>query len=61
MSINRIQNSRGYFDDNVEFLTLSENSRRRFVPYFKNKAAEQAAIAETQNEIAKAYPELVNV
>ena len=28
----------------------------RYVPYFKSKAAEEAAIAETQKEIALAYP-----
>lgn len=53
MSINRIQNWRGYHDDNVEFKTLSENSRLRFVPYFKDKAQEAAEIAETEKKVAE--------
>lgn len=58
LTIDRIRNHEGYHDDNVQLLTLSENARKRFVPYFKNKAQEEAAIAETQKQIAEAYPEL---
>jgi hypothetical protein len=56
MTIHRRDNSMGYYDDNVIFLTNSCNVRMRCVPYFKTKAAEEAAIAETQKEIALAYP-----
>ena len=46
----------GDYDDNVTCVTNAWNARLQFVPYFKNKAAEEAAIAETQREIALAYP-----
>jgi len=59
LSVNRIKDHLGYTDDNVELLTVSENSRRRFVPFFANQAAEDAAIAETSRQIAEAYPECV--
>ena len=51
MTIHRKNNNRGYFDDNVTFLTNSCNSRLRFVPFFKSKEAEAAAIAETSKVI----------
>jgi hypothetical protein len=56
MTIHRKNNDRGYYDNNVTYLTNSCNVRMRYVPYFRNKAAEEAAIAETQKEIALAYP-----
>lgn len=56
MTIHRKENNRGYYDDNVTYVTNAWNARLQFVPFFKNKAAEQAAIAETQKEIALAYP-----
>src|ERR1700723_2199204 len=34
LSIDRIRTGEGYHDGNVRLLTLSENSRRKFVPYF---------------------------
>ncbi len=58
LSIDRIKNDEGYHDSNVRLLTLSQNARRNFVPFFKNKADEEAAIAETAKQIAEAYPEL---
>lgn len=39
LSINRIDNSKGYIPGNIEAITLSENSRRQFVPYFKEDIA----------------------
>ena len=58
LSVDRADNSKGYIEGNLQVLTVSENSRKRYVPYFKNKADEEAAILETQKQIALAYPEL---
>jgi hypothetical protein len=41
-------------------MTVSENSRKKFVPYFKNKADEERAIDETSRLISEAYPELLD-
>lgn len=54
LSIDRIDPSKGYIPGNVRAITLSENSRRQFVPYFKNKAQEEAAIAEAQAHVSEA-------
>jgi len=51
LSFHRIRNGEGYHHRNVELRTLSENSRLRFVPFFKNKADEEAAISETSAQI----------
>jgi hypothetical protein len=37
LSIDRIDNNRGYADDNVRLLTYSENSRKQYVPFFRNQ------------------------
>jgi len=58
LSIDRIRNSDGYSDTNVQLLTLSQNVRKNFVPYFMNmqKPDEQdireaeAAVAASMNE-----------
>lgn len=52
LSFHRIINSQGYHFGNVELRTLSENSRMKYVPYFKNKADGAAAIAETSAKIS---------
>lgn len=51
LSFHRIINSEGYHHGNLELRTLSENSRLKYVPYFANKAQEEAAIAETSAQI----------
>ena len=60
LSVDRKRNTEGYHDGNVQLLTLSENSRKQFVPHFRDQAAQEAAIAETQKQIKEAYPELAN-
>jgi len=50
LSIDRINDKRGYHDDNVRLLTLSFNSRRRFVPFF-----DQQDVAETSQKIKESY------
>lgn len=56
LCVDRIDPAGGYRDDNVRLLTLSENSRRQFVPFFKNKAAEEEAIRQAEAEVRAAYP-----
>jgi heterodisulfide reductase subunit C len=56
-SIDRINDALGYEPGNLQVITLSENSRKRFVPYFKNKQEMEDAIAETERKVREAYPE----
>ena len=58
MSVDRVRNSEGYHDGNVQLLTLSENVRKRFVPFFRDQAQADAEISETREKIKAAYPEL---
>ena len=51
LTVNRINNSLGYQDDNVELMTRSENSRKRYVPYFQGKGPSQDEIEQTGQEI----------
>lgn len=55
-SIDRIDQSRGYHLDNIQVLTLSENSRKRFVDYYQAKfetldAEEQAKWKEYEQRL----------
>jgi len=48
LSINRIDNSRGYHADNIEAVTLSLNSRLRYAPipgWFRAEVEKQSAEA----------------
>jgi hypothetical protein len=40
LSIDRIDNSRGYFEDNIRAITLGENARRNYVPRLREYAAQ---------------------
>jgi hypothetical protein len=51
LSINRIDNLKGYHVGNIEAITLSENSRKQFVPYFANQQ-ENIAYKPTDEELA---------
>ena len=53
LSIDRIDNSRGYHADNIQAITLRENSRKQFVPYWA-KQMPNAAYEPTTEEIAAA-------
>ena len=55
LCVDRIRPREGYHDGNVRLITLSENSRLRFVPFFKDREQEQLAIAETERAVAEAY------
>ncbi len=57
LSVDRKDNAHGYADWNVQLLTLSENSRKQFVPYFRDQKQMDAEIAETSAKIKAAYPE----
>ena len=37
LSIDRIDQARGYHLDNIQVLTVSENSRKRFVDYYRSR------------------------
>jgi len=56
LSVDRIKNHLGYIPGNLQVMTVSENSRKRFVPYFKNKADEDAAIKEAERKVREAFP-----
>lgn len=58
LTIDRIKNELGYEPGNIHLLTNSENVRKQFVPYFKNKREMEAAIRETEAKIREAYPEV---
>lgn len=57
LSIDRIDNNRGYHYDNIEAITLSQNSRKQHVPYFarqmENQSYEpsQEELAEIENQL----------
>lgn len=55
LSIDRIKGDKGYVIGNVQAITLSLNSRKEYVPFFKNKKDEEAAVklAERKAEIAQ--------
>ena len=50
LSIDRIDNSRGYFADNIRAIELTTNSRRQFVPFFARQQ-ENIAYKPTEEEI----------
>lgn len=58
LSVDRVRNSEGYHDDNVQLLTLSQNVRKQFVQFFRDQAQMDAEIAETSRKIRAEYPEL---
>jgi hypothetical protein len=60
LSVDRADNAKGYVEGNLQVMTVSENSRKKFVPYFKNKADEERAIDETSRLVSEAYPELLD-
>lgn len=53
LSFDRIDPRLGYSFGNIEVVTLSENVRRRWVPFFKNKEQQAEAIAEIDSQIAQ--------
>lgn len=61
LSVDRENNQLGYIDSNVRIITLSENVRKQFVPFFRDQAQADAEIAETREKIKDAYPELASV
>lgn len=66
-SIDRIRPELGYVPGNIRARTLSLNSRLRYVPFWKNKAEQEAALAdqdlynakcqEIADALSKIYPE----
>jgi hypothetical protein len=52
LSIDRIENSKGYSRDNIQAITLRENSRKQFVPYFAAQQ-ENANYEPTAEELAE--------
>lgn len=57
LSIDRVDNDRGYSDDNVRLLTYSENSRKQFVPFFA-KQIENSTYKPSNEEIKEAEAEM---
>lgn len=52
-SIDRIKNHLGYVPGNLQVLTISCNARKQFVPFFKTKAEEVAAVVEQDDYMTK--------
>lgn len=50
LSIDRIDNSKGYTDDNIQCLSIRENVRKQFVPFWA-KQMENVAYKPTEEEI----------
>jgi hypothetical protein len=57
LSVDRKENDKGYVPGNLQVMTVSENARKRFVPFWKNKAEQDAAIAEAEKAAREAYPD----
>lgn len=53
LSIDRIDPNRGYEPGNIRALSVSENVRRRFVPFYQSPTPEE--IAATEAAVAAAY------
>jgi hypothetical protein len=53
LSLDRIDDTRGYTKDNIQAITLRENSRKQFVPYFQQY--KERTMLETQKQIGKAF------
>ena len=53
LSIDRIDDSLGYTKDNIQAITLRENSRKQFVPYFQQY--KERTMLETQKQIGKEF------
>ncbi len=52
LSIDRIDNNRGYSADNIQAMTLAENSRKQFVKFYARQS-ENVAYEPTAEEIAE--------
>lgn len=52
LSIDRIENGRGYHADNIQAITLSQNSRKQFVSFFANQQ-ENISYKPTEEELAE--------
>jgi hypothetical protein len=52
LSIDRRDNSKGYTLENIQCLTLSENTRKQFVPFFAHQQ-ENAAYQPSPEELAE--------
>lgn len=57
LQIDRVDETKGYHLWNVRAITLRENTRRHFVPYFREYM--ERTMAQTTAEISEAYPELI--
>ena len=57
LSIDRKDNSKGYSADNIQCLTIRENSRKQFVPFFAHQQ-ENIAHKPTEEEIAEVQNQL---
>lgn len=55
LTIHRVDDRRGYEDDNVTIVTLSANVRLKYVPYFQDRARQEQAIADAERRVAEAY------
>ena len=53
LSFDRINPNEGYHAGNLRVITVSENIRRRFVPYFQSKEEEAEAIQETEAQMKR--------
>ena len=54
LSIDRIDEKLGYVPGNVQVITLSENSRKAWVPYYRQLQEDaEAAVAAAEQEAAK--------
>jgi len=57
LSVDRKDPALGYEFSNIRALTVSENSRCRFVPYFRDQETREIEMSETEQKIREAYPE----
>lgn len=55
--VDRIEEHKGYIEGNLQILTNAQNTRKRYVPFWRDQAEKEALIKEAERKVKEAYPE----